>query len=139
MHSLPASIAREVFAKLCRHLPERATDTPESRAARDGGPLSQDGDGVRTRDGSSYRPSYPPAGNEYRIFSGWEVAPRRFCLLCALLLPVAMSLSEYLPIWLPAQRRNCRAIYRNGNLGQLDGRPPMPGLWREGCCQGVRG
>ena len=40
MHSLPnlpASIAREVFAKLCRHLPERATDTPESRAARDGG------------------------------------------------------------------------------------------------------
>jgi hypothetical protein len=92
------AIAREVFAKLCRHLPERATDTPESRAARDGGPLSQDGDGVRTQDGSSYRPSYPPAGNEYRIFSGWEVAPRRFCLLCALLLPVVMSRSEYLPI-----------------------------------------
>jgi hypothetical protein len=86
-----------VFAKLCRHLPERATDTPESRAARDGGPLSQDGDGV-SNPGREQLSAYPPAGNEYRIFSGWEVAPRRFCLLCALLLPVVMSRSEYLPI-----------------------------------------
>jgi hypothetical protein len=37
MHSLPnlpASIAREVFARLCGHLPEHPTDTPESLASR---------------------------------------------------------------------------------------------------------
>jgi hypothetical protein len=37
MHSLPnlpASIAHEVFARLCGHLPEHPTDTPESLASR---------------------------------------------------------------------------------------------------------
>ena len=38
MHTLPDlpdSVAREVFATLCRTLPAPATDTPEARAVRD--------------------------------------------------------------------------------------------------------